>query len=59
LDRIQIEGDRALAHKKFFGDVQLADGLTLADRRQTLFRLNKRDDVWKIIGFFGQLPLRG
>jgi hypothetical protein len=57
LTEIEINGDRALAHKKFFGAVQLSDGSTLADRRQTLYRLHKQDDMWKIVGFFGQLPL--
>ena len=56
LNDIDIQGDRALAHKKFFGEVLLADGTTLADRRQTLYRLHKRGGVWKIVGFFGQLP---
>jgi hypothetical protein len=57
LDEIEIEGDRALARKKFFGEVRLADGTMLADRRQTLFRLHRIDGAWKIVGFFGQLPL--
>jgi hypothetical protein len=57
LGQIEIHGDRALAHKKFFGEVQLADGKFLDDRRQTLFRLHRRGDQWKIVGFFGQLPL--
>jgi hypothetical protein len=57
LDEIKIVGDRALARKKFFGEVALADGTMLADRRQTLFRLHRIDGAWKIVGFFGQLPL--
>jgi hypothetical protein len=57
LDEIEINGQCALAHKKFYGDVPLADGTTLADRRQTLFRLHRRDGAWKIVGFLGQLPL--
>jgi hypothetical protein len=57
MDEIDICGDRALAHKKFFGEVPLADGSTLADRRQTLFRLHRRQGDWRIVGFFGQLPL--
>ena len=57
LDLIEITGDRALAHKKFYGDVLMADGLQLSDRRQTLFRLHKRSSQWKIVGFLGQLPL--
>jgi hypothetical protein len=57
LDEIDIVGERAIAHKKFFGEVELADGSKLADRRQTLFRLRRHGGVWKIVGFFGQLPL--
>jgi hypothetical protein len=57
LDDIEVAGDRALARKKFFGEVPLADGEVLADRRQTLYRLHKLNGVWRIVGFFGQLPL--
>ncbi len=57
LSEIEIRGDRALAHKKFFGEVPLADGSILADRRQTLYRLRRRGGEWKVVGFFGQLPL--
>lgn len=57
LDEIDIRGDRALAHKKFHGEVPYGDGSVLLDRRQTLFRLHKRGGAWKIVGFFGQLPL--
>lgn len=59
LDEIDIHGDRALAHKKFHGEVRYEDGSVLADRRQTLFRLHLRTAGWKIVGFFGQLPLFG
>jgi hypothetical protein len=57
LDQIDLQGGRALAHKTFFGEVLMADGLHLADRRQTLYRLHRRGNTWKIVGFFGQLPL--
>jgi hypothetical protein len=57
LNQIDIKADRALAHKKFFGDVELADGSKLADWRQTLYRLHRRGGKWRIVGFFGQLPL--
>jgi hypothetical protein len=57
LTTIDICGDKALAHKKFYGEVELGGGSLLADRRQTLFRLHKRRGVWRIVGFFGQLPL--
>jgi hypothetical protein len=59
LDTIDISGDRALAHKKFYGEVELADGSKLADQRQTMFRLQRRRGVWRVVGFLGQLPLDG
>jgi hypothetical protein len=58
LDDIDLNGDRAIAVKKFHGEVFLADGSKLADRRQTLFRLHRKNGIWKIVGFFGQLPLQ-
>ena len=57
LHEIDIRGNRALAHKKFFGEVTLADESTLATKQQSLFRLHRRGAAWKIVGFFGQLPL--
>ncbi|HEX4412366.1 MAG TPA: hypothetical protein VH107_01975 [Lacipirellulaceae bacterium] len=57
LNEIDVVGDRAMALKKFYGEVPLADGTTLANRRQTLYRLHKQNGIWKIVGFFGQLPL--
>ncbi|HVT30794.1 MAG TPA: hypothetical protein VHE81_22505, partial [Lacipirellulaceae bacterium] len=36
LDQIDISGDKALAHKKFFGDVRMTNGALLTGRRQTL-----------------------
>jgi hypothetical protein len=57
IDRIDIAGDRAIAHKKFCGEVALADGTTLCGNRQTLYRLHRRGGTWKIVGFLGQLPL--
>lgn len=57
LDRIDIAGNRALCHKKFSGDLKLADGTTHGGARQTLYRLHRRDTGWKIVGFLGFLPL--
>jgi hypothetical protein len=57
LDEIEIAGSRALAHKKFYGEIPLADGSTLSGNRQTIYRLHKRNGVWKIVGFLGFLPL--
>jgi hypothetical protein len=57
LDEIDVRGDRALAHKKSYGEVLLADGSILADRRQTLYRMHRQGARWRIVGFFDQLPL--
>jgi hypothetical protein len=57
LDRIDLLGDRALVHKKFSGEVPLADGSTLSGNRQTLYRLHRIDNRWKIVGFLGQMRL--
>jgi hypothetical protein len=57
IDQIEIVGDRALVHKKFSGTLDLADGSKLSGSRQTIYRLHRRDGVWKIVGFLGYLPL--
>jgi hypothetical protein len=57
LDRIDIAGDRAIAHKQFSGAIQLANGSALTGSRQTLYRLHRQRGIWKIVGFLGQLPL--
>ena len=57
LDRIDLLDDRALVHKKFSGEVPLADGSTLSGSRQTLYRLHRIGGEWKIVGFLGQMRL--
>ena len=57
LDRIDLAGDRALCHKKFSGDLKLADGSLHTGSRQTLYRLHRRGGAWRIVGFLGFLPL--
>ncbi len=57
LTQIDIAHDRALAHKKFSGEIPLIDGTSLSGSRQTLYRLHRQAGVWKIVGFLGQLPL--
>jgi hypothetical protein len=54
---IDINGTRALAHKKFSGEVKYADGEVLSGERQTIYRLHKKGGVWKVVGFLGFLPL--
>ena len=57
LDRIDINGDRALCHKKFSGDLKLADGSLHSGTRQTLYRVHRIGGAWRIVGFLGFLPL--
>ena len=57
MTQIDIAGERALAHKKFLGDLKLEDGSVLSGSRQTLYRLHRQRGQWKIVGFIGQLPL--
>jgi len=56
INHIEIAGDRALVHKKFTGDLELADGSLLTGSRQTIYRMQKQQEVWKIVGFIGYLP---
>jgi hypothetical protein len=56
LDQIEINGEIALAHKKFSGELKFEDGTTLSGNRQTLYRLRRRNGQWKIVGFLGYLP---
>jgi hypothetical protein len=56
LDRIEIVGDRALAHKKFDGAATTVDGHEVVLRFQSIFHLARIDGVWKIAGFVGYLP---
>ena len=57
LTEIEIVGTRALCHKKFAGDIPLADGTKLTGSRQTLYRMHKQSGIWRIVGFVGYLPL--
>ena len=55
-DRIEIVGDRALAHKKFDGSATTVDGQEVVLRFQSIFHLARIEDGWKIAGFVGYLP---
>ena len=56
LTDIEINGDVALAHKKFDGTIKLADGGTDTLNWQTLYFCRRQDGVWKLTGFAGYLP---
>jgi hypothetical protein len=53
---IDIEADRALAHKKFDGQVRRRDGGIVPMHWQTLYMCRHVDAGWKVTGFVGYLP---
>ncbi len=53
---IQIQGDAALAHKKFDGQLQNVNGEWTTLNWQTLYRCRRVDGHWKIAGFTGYMP---
>ncbi|MDN5214477.1 RidA family protein [Fulvivirgaceae bacterium BMA12] len=53
---IEIEGDSALAHKKFDGHILKKNGEKATLNWQTLYRCRKVAGRWKIAGFTGYLP---
>lgn len=53
---IEIQGDRALLHKKFDGSIQKKNGGKAIMNWQTLYQCRKVNEKWKIIGFIGYLP---
>ncbi len=57
LQDIEIKGDFALLHKKFFGAMKKKDGGEIPTDWQTLYRCRKVNGTWMIIGFTGYMPL--
>lgn len=55
LTQIDISGDMAVAHKKFDGQVKLADGSVDVLNWQTLYYCRKDGGLWKIAGFTGYM----
>lgn len=53
---IEIDGDKALAHKKFDGQVRRHDGGIVPLRWQSLYMCRRVDTGWKVAGFVGYLP---
>lgn len=53
---IDINGDKAFAHKKFDGQIARADGSMQRINWQTLYFCTRIDDHWQITGFIGYLP---
>ncbi|NND33742.1 MAG: RidA family protein [Saprospiraceae bacterium] len=56
LSQIEINGDTALAHKKFDGYFTNHSGDQEYLNWQTLYQCRKVDQQWKICGFMGYLP---
>lgn len=56
LEVIDIEGDTALARKKFDGGIKKADGEIAPMHWQTLYYCRFHEGRWKISGFTGYLP---
>ena len=57
LPRIDIAGDRALAHKRIEGRILRRNGDPLVLGWRSVFHLRRDDGRWKIAGFTGYLPL--
>ncbi len=53
---IEINGDKAIAHKKFDGRVKRTDGTDHVFSWQSIAFLNKRGGKWRFVGFVGYLP---
>ena len=53
---IEVNGDSALAHKKFDGWVETRDGSRERLAWQTLYRCRRTAGRWRIAGFVGYLP---
>jgi len=55
LTQIDLDGDMAIAHKKFDGQVKLADGSVDTLNWQTLYYCRRDGGRWKIAGFTGYM----
>ena len=53
---IEVNGNAAILHKKFDGEVPTTDGERISLKWQTVYHCSKLDNTWKISGFVGFLP---
>jgi hypothetical protein len=53
---IEINGDAALLHKKFDGEIITDAGERVQMLWQTVYQCRKVNGIWKIAGFVGYLP---
>ena len=58
LTQIEINGDVAIAHKKFDGTIKLTNGELDTLNWQTAYFCRKVDSTWKITGFVGYMPYK-
>ncbi len=56
LDEIELDGDAALARKRFDGGIALTDGGRERMNWQTLYICREEAGRWRIAGFVGYLP---
>jgi hypothetical protein len=56
LDRIDVAGDIAVAHKRIRGDIERTDRSSLELNWQSIFFMRRVQAKWKITGFIGYLP---
>ncbi|GAA4774378.1 hypothetical protein GCM10023219_22280 [Stakelama sediminis] len=59
LERIDIDGDFAIAHKKFHGSLPLRDGGSAFLDWQTQYFCRREEGRWKISGFVGYMANTG
>ena len=57
IDRIDINGDAALAHKRIDGQIRRQSGDAMILAWRSVFHLRREHEAWKIAGFTGYLPL--
>ena len=57
IDRIDINGDAALAHKRIDGRILRKSGDAMVLAWRSVFHLRREREAWKIAGFTGYLPL--
>jgi hypothetical protein len=55
IEQIEVNGDSAVAHKKFDGKIALADGTFDVLNWQTLYFCRRQGGRWKISGFVGYM----
>ncbi len=53
---IDVDGDKAVLHKKFNGKIAKPDGSSELLNWQTLYFCRRVDGRWKIAGFVGYMP---